>query len=315
MQFALSRFYNIYRLMRWKNRRRSDNIIDQRAQRTPTHFRSSGAAGSIIPMLLQLLLRTKSGRKIALVLVGVGIVMYFVGINPLHLLSSQPASYSNNQVAPSSPAALDDPEAAFVGVVLADTETVWNAVFSSQGLDYREPTLVLFRNAVQSACGYANAAVGPFYCARDERIYIDLSFYNQLKREFNAPGDFAQAYVIAHEVGHHVQNLTGVLPQFHQAKARLSDAASNAMSVKVELQADCYAGVWAFYTNQQGLLDQGDLDEALNAAEQIGDDAIQRRVQGYVVPESFNHGTSAQRKAWFNRGYESGEWQQCDTFN
>ena len=175
--------------------------------------------------------------------------------------------------------------------------------------------MVVFSGQVQSACGFASAASGPFYCPGDKQVYIDLDFFDELANRFGASGDFAQAYVIAHEVGHHVQNLTGVLPKFNQARQRMNQADANAMSVRVELQADCYAGVWANHTDQKGLLEAGDLDEALNAAFQIGDDTLQKRSQGYVVPESFNHGTSAQRKRWFLKGYQSGDEDSCDTFS
>ena len=309
--------------MRWRGRQGSDNILDHRNRSSSSAGGFRGARGAgLLPIVFQLLLRSKGGRKLLLVLAVVGVILYLLGINPLALLSGQPTGYQSSQLAPNQTneqtadlADLNDPQAQFISVVLADTETIWQTLFTAQGLNYREPTLVLFRNAVQSACGYASAAVGPFYCAADERIYIDLSFYDELSRRFDAPGDFAQAYVVAHEVGHHIQNLTGVLPRFHQAKASLSERDSNAMSIRVELQADCYAGVWGYYTNQAGYLETGDLNEALNAARQIGDDAIQRRVQGYVVPESFNHGTSEQRRYWFQQGFESGNWQACDTFN
>jgi hypothetical protein len=206
----------------------------------------------------------------------------------------------------------------FVRVVLAETEDTWSALFEAQGKTYPDPTLVLFSGSVRSACGFASAASGPFYCPNDAKLYIDLSFYEELRRRFAAPGDFAQAYVIAHEVGHHVQNLLGILPKFAEARQGLSAADANALSVRVELQADCFAGIWGRDAADKGLLDEGDLDEALNAATQIGDDAIQKRSQGYVVPESFNHGTSAQRTRWFKRGFDSKSPKDfaaaCDTF-
>jgi predicted metalloprotease len=203
----------------------------------------------------------------------------------------------------------------FVSTVLAETEDVWNGIFQAEGLDYTEPTLVLFSGQVRSACGFASAASGPFYCPGDSKVYIDLAFYDQLERQFDAAGDFAQAYVLAHEVGHHIQNLTGILPKFNQMRQSMSQAEANQMSTRVELQADCFAGIWGHFTDQKGLLEQGDLEEALNAATQIGDDTLQRRTQGYVVPESFNHGTSEQRATWFNRGFQSGRLADCDTFN
>ena len=201
----------------------------------------------------------------------------------------------------------------FVGVVLAETEQTWNGIFQSEGRQYPEPKLTLFSGSVQSACGMGSAATGPFYCPADSDVYLDMSFFRTLERQFGASGDFAKAYVIAHEVGHHVQNVIGVLPKFNRMRGQLGQAEENAMSVRVELQADCFAGIWAHYAERRGLLEPGDVDEALNAAMQIGDDAIQRRTQGYVVPETFNHGTSAQRRDWFTRGYRTGRLADCDT--
>ena len=175
--------------------------------------------------------------------------------------------------------------------------------------------MVLFSGSVQSACGFASAASGPFYCPGDHKLYLDMSFFDELANKFDASGDFAQAYVVAHEVGHHVQNLTGVLPRFNQQRQQMSEVEANQMSIRVELQADCYAGIWGKYTEQKGLLERGDLEEALNAATQIGDDTLQKRMQGYVVPESFNHGTSEQRQKWFAAGLQSGKLSSCDTFN
>ena len=201
----------------------------------------------------------------------------------------------------------------FIGVVLAETEDTWNGIFRAEGREYPEPKLNLFSGSVRSACGLASAATGPFYCPADNEVYLDTSFFRTLERQFGARGDFAKAYVIAHEVGHHVQNVIGVLPKFNRMRAQLSKAEENAMSVRVELQADCFAGIWAHYAAKKGLLEDGDIDEALNAAMQIGDDAIQRRTQGYVVPESFNHGTSDQRRAAFYAGYRTGRLADCDT--
>jgi predicted metalloprotease len=213
------------------------------------------------------------------------------------------------------PAEGEDELADFVGVVVKETEDLWNEQFAAIGENYPEPTVVLFTDQVNSACGMADSSVGPFYCPGDSKVYIDLSFYDQLHRQFGAPGDFAQAYVLAHEVGHHIQNLTGVLPEFNQMRQSMSQEEANAYSVRVELQADCYAGVWANYAGQQNLLESGDVEEALNAANQIGDDTLQKRMQGFAVPKTFNHGTSAQRKAWFERGYRSGNPGDCDTFS
>ena len=203
----------------------------------------------------------------------------------------------------------------FIGVVLADTEDIWNGIFEAEGLQYREPKLVLFSDTVRSACGTASSASGPFYCPGDDQLYLDTSFFDTLANRFGAYGDFAQAYVIAHEVGHHVQNLTGVLPEFNRMRRSMSKRDENALSVRVELQADCYAGIWAHFQARNGYLDEGDIEEAANAAIQIGDDTLQRKSGGVVRPETFNHGTSEQRRTWFLRGYQTGRTASCDTFN
>ncbi len=203
----------------------------------------------------------------------------------------------------------------FTSVVLAETEDVWNALFQQAGRQYREPKLTLFTGQTRSACGAAGASVGPFYCSGDEKVYIDLSFYRDLKTRLGAPGDFAQAYVIAHEVGHHVQNLLGTSDKVHQLQQRAREAQANRLSVMLELQADCYAGVWGHFQGRRGVLEQGDPEEALGAATAIGDDRLQMRGQGYVVPDSFTHGTSEQRVRWFRVGFESGDVKRCDTFN
>lgn len=203
-----------------------------------------------------------------------------------------------------------------IGVVLADTEQTWEQIFAASGAQYEKPVLVLFSGAVESACGMAQAAVGPFYCPSDRKVYIDLSFYDELKTRFGAPGDFAQAYVVAHEVGHHVQTLLGISQKVHQARAASSTAEANTMSVRLELQADCFAGIWAHHADRsRQLLEAGDIEEGLNAASAIGDDRLQQQSRGYVAPESFTHGSSAQRVTWFKRGFESGEVGSCDTFN
>jgi predicted metalloprotease len=209
----------------------------------------------------------------------------------------------------------NDDTTAFIKVVLAETETTWNKIFSASGERYEEPKLVLFSGSIDSACGQASSATGPFYCPGDRQVYLDTEFFDQLEQQLNAAGDFAQAYVIAHEVGHHVQNLTGVLPEFNRQRRSMGQREANQMSVRVELQADCYAGIWARSADKEGILSDGDLEEALNAAEQIGDDTLQKRSQGYVVPDAFNHGTSAQRMKWFKRGYDSGDVGACDTFS
>ncbi|WP_422371131.1 neutral zinc metallopeptidase [Hoeflea sp.] len=301
--------------MDWKGRRQSDNIEDRRG-RSPRGGSPFGRGG----------LRLPSGRmggsrlsfKTIVIIGVVFLVLKLIGIDPLQLLSGGPGTVLTG--GPSAPAsqvseARKDEMTQFVATVLAETEDVWNGIMQSQGRTYPEPTLVLFSGAVNSDCGNASAASGPFYCPADEKVYIDLSFFDELAQRFKASGDFAQAYVLAHEVGHHVQNLIGVLPEFNRRRPSMSQSEQNQMSIRVELQADCFAGIWGHYTAQRGLLERGDLEEALNAAQQIGDDTIQRRTQGYVVPESFNHGTSAQRKEWFARGFESGRLEACDTFN
>jgi len=211
--------------------------------------------------------------------------------------------------------AADDERAEFVKVVLADTEDVWSKLFAGQGKDYPEPTLVLFRDAVQSACGNANAAMGPFYCPTDQQLYIDLSFYEDLQKKLNAPGDFAMAYVVAHEVGHHIQNLNGTADKISQLRRQVSETEYNRYSVKLELQADFLAGIWAHYAQQKNILESGDIEEALNAANAIGDDRLQKKSQGYVVPDAFTHGSSEQRMYWFKKGYQTGDLSQGDTFN
>jgi hypothetical protein len=212
--------------------------------------------------------------------------------------------------------AAENESADFVSVVLADTEDTWQSVFQQNGEIYRQPRLVLFKGSVESACGYAQAAMGPFYCPGDEKVYIDLDFYNELKDQLGAPGDFAQAYVIAHEVGHHVQKLEGTSAQVQKLESQSDQVTANKYSVMLELQADCYAGIWAYHADKQRqMIEAGDIGEAMNAAAKIGDDALQKQSQGYVVPDSFTHGTSAQRMKWFNAGYVSGDMTSCDTFN
>jgi predicted metalloprotease len=239
------------------------------------------------------------------------------GINPLSLLEGTmgPAGGVSSSSSQQLPAEGEDELADFVAVVVQETEDLWHQVFAENGMTYDPATVVLFSGQDRSACGLADARTGPFYCPSDQSVYIDLSFYEQLHRQFGAPGDFAQAYVIAHEIGHHVQQLTGVLTQFNQARQRMGTEEANAYSVRIELQADCYAGIWANYAGQQNLLESGDIEEALNAAEQIGDDTIQERTQGTAIPKTFTHGTSAQRRAWFSRGYESGDVAACDTYS
>lgn len=301
--------------MRWRGRRQSSNVQDRRGQGgiRPGGFGRGGLGGS--PIRIPVGGGGRGGFSGILIIIVVFVVLSFLGINPLSMLGggdpSQPGfTTSEGQTPPA-----DDEHAAFISVVLAETEDVWNGIFQAEGADYQEPTLVLFERGVQSACGFASSASGPFYCPGDRQVYIDLNFFDELANRFGASGDFAQAYVVAHEVGHHVQNLIGVLPRFNAARQSMSQEEQNAMSVRVELQADCFAGIWAHFTDQRGLIEQGDIEEALNAANQIGDDTIQQRTQGYVVPESFSHGTSEQRMTWFSRGFDSGRLDQCDTFN
>lgn len=299
--------------MQWRGRRQSDNIEDRRSE--------GGIGGPSMGRGFRIPIGMGGGRsgglslRTMVILIVVILVLRAFGIDPLAILNGGDAGLTGQQTTSGHDSAADDEMKQFVATVLADTEDVWTAIFKAQGENYPDPTLVLFSGAVRSACGTAQSAMGPFYCPGDRKVYIDLDFYNELRQRFHAPGDFAQAYVLAHEVGHHVQNLIGVLPRFNRMRASLSETAANRMSVQVELQADCLAGVWAHYTQQKGLLEAGDIDEALNAASQIGDDAIQQSTQGYVVPDSFNHGTSAQRQRWFKQGLADGTITACDTFS
>ncbi|MBK7227349.1 MAG: zinc metallopeptidase [Ignavibacteriales bacterium] len=277
--------------MRWKGRKESSNVEDRRGMSPGGKGMVGGGIGTIAIVLVVLLL----------------------GGDPTSILQNvqtdQQGSTSNY-----TETAEDKELSQFVSVVLAETENVWHEIFKEEGAIYREPKLVLFSGQVQSACGVAGASTGPFYCPGDEKLYIDLSFYDELQKKFKAPGDFAMAYVIAHEVGHHIQKLTGVMDKMNELRQQLSKEEYNQYSVRLELQADFYAGIWAHYTQQENLLESGDLDEALNAASAVGDDRIQKQAQGYVVPESFTHGTSEQRKRWFYKGYTSGDMRQGDTF-
>lgn len=277
--------------MRWKGRKESSNVEDRRGMSSGGKGIVGGGIGTIAIVLVVLLL----------------------GGDPTSILQNV---QSDDQTTNTNytETAEDKELAQFVGVVLAETENVWHAIFKEAGSTYREPKLVLFSGQVQSACGVAGASTGPFYCPGDEKLYIDLSFFEELQKRFKAPGDFAMAYVIAHEVGHHIQNLTGVMDKMNELRSQVSKEEYNQYSVRLELQADFYAGIWAHYTEQKDLLESGDLEEALNAASAVGDDNIQKQAQGYVVPESFTHGTSAQRKKWFYKGFTSGDIRQGDTF-
>ncbi|MFH2124166.1 MAG: neutral zinc metallopeptidase [Pseudomonadota bacterium] len=284
--------------MRWEMGRRSGNVEDQRGQqRIPGGFKGGGIA-----ILL-------------LALVGM-----FFGIDPtviLNLLGNGGDISVNRPTMEqrTAPTPQQDKLADFTSVVLADTEDTWREQFQRMGKTYKEPKLVLFSNAVQSACGFAQSATGPFYCGGDQKVYIDLDFFNELKHKLNAPGDFAQAYVIAHEIGHHVQNQLGILNKVNAAQRNASKTVANQLLVRLELQADCFAGIWAHHADRtRNVVEPGDIDEALNAASQIGDDHLQRQTRGYVTPDSFTHGTSAQRTNWFRQGYQSGQIQDCNTF-
>jgi uncharacterized protein len=282
--------------MRWQTGRKSDNVEDLR-RRSPMVRRSVGGGIGMVVLAL--------------------IAMYF-GVDPGLILG--PGLTRNQSQAPytqnSGGNAGNDQLAEFVSVVLADTEDTWNDVFKGMGRAYEEPKLVMFSGAVNSACGFAQAATGPFYCPMDHKVYIDLDFYRQLKDQFHAPGDFAQAYVIAHEVGHHVQTLLGIGEKVQRLQQRSGEREANQLSVMLELQADCFAGVWANHADRvRRILEEGDVEEALNAASQIGDDRIQRRSQGHITPDSFTHGSSEQRVRWFTRGIKTGDVRQCDTFS
>lgn len=283
--------------MRWRSGRRSKNIIDRRGAGTGRKV-AGGGIGTILVILA---------------------AMYF-GVDPTFLLEGMQSvnvPSSGSETRPDQADLADDPRADMIAVVIADTEEVWRDIFAANNKRYEEPRLVLFAGSTRSACGLGQAAMGPFYCSADKNAYIDLSFFRDLQSRFNAPGDFAQAYVIAHEVGHHVQNLLGVSGEVQRLRRQSSDVASNQLSVRLELQADCFAGVWANRTKRGTniSLESGDIDEALNAASAIGDDRLQKQSRGSVAPDSFTHGSSAQRVRWFRRGFEHGDPDLCDTFS
>ena len=276
--------------MLWQGRRQSSNVEDRRG---------IGAGGLAV-----------GGGVIGVIALIINLLM---GGDPSQIPELLPQQQSQPQTTEQK--AADDERAQFVKVVLAETEDVWNNIFQKQGQDYPEPTLVMFRDIVQSGCGNASAASGPFYCPPDQKLYIDLSFYEEMQSRFNAPGDFAMAYVIAHEVGHHVQNLLGTTDKLARERQNLSERAYNKLSVKLELQADFLAGVWAHYANRAKILEAGDIEEALTAANAIGDDRLQKQSQGTVVPDAFTHGTSEQRMYWFKKGFETGDISQGNTFS
>lgn len=295
--------------MRWQGNRESDNVEDVRDGST------DGGRGPGLSV---------GGRGLSLGTVAIALVAsYFLGVNPLTVLNllgggtggeltgSAPSGHAPKAAQPPA----NDEQTRFVRTVLADTEDVWRQLFQQAGSQYQDPKLVLFRGAVPTACGRGEAATGPFYCPGDQKVYIDLDFYDVLRDRLGAPGDFAQAYVIAHEIGHHVQNLMGTSAKLDGMRGRVSQTQYNALSVRLELQADCYAGVWAHHAQQaRQIIEAGDVEEALNAASQIGDDTLQRHAGGHVSPESFTHGTSQQRTSWFKRGLDTGDMRQCNTF-
>ncbi|MCA1978062.1 MAG: zinc metallopeptidase [Thiobacillus sp.] len=281
--------------MRWEHGRRSENIEDRRGMRVSGRGLAGGGIGAIVLAL---------------------VAMYF-GVDPSVVLNQAGgltgAPQETAQPAPSSPE--EERLKDFMSAVLADTEDVWGGLFRGSGRRYEQPKLVLFSGAVESACGHASAAMGPFYCPGDHKLYLDMAFFNDLASRHDAPGDFAQAYVVAHEVGHHVQTLLGISEKVHAARSRAGEAEGNALQVKMELQADCFAGVWTHHANtQRQILEPGDTEEALAAAAGVGDDRLQQQARGYVVPESFTHGSSEQRMRWFTRGMQTGDPGQCDTF-
>jgi predicted metalloprotease len=290
--------------MKWEGGRESENVEDRRGS-------SGGGGGGGGGMV------AKGGIGMVLI----AIVAMFLGIDPsmiLGLMGGGGPTSSGPQVSQQAPAhkpPADDVGAKFVSVVLADTEDTWGSLFKQGNSQYRAPKLVLFRGAVQSACGNAQAAMGPFYCPGDQKVYIDLSFFDELERRFRAPGDFAKAYVVAHEIGHHVQNMLGIAEKVEGQRRRLSEAENNKLSVRMELQADCLAGIWAHHANRsRHILERGDVEAAMAAATAIGDDRLQKQARGYVSPESFTHGSSEQRVRWFRRGLDSGQINQCNTF-
>jgi predicted metalloprotease len=296
--------------MKWQGRRQSSNVDDRRGQSGPS---TSGGFGGISPMLLIPLIKMLFSKKGLIVVAIVAVLSFVTGYNPLNLVSQ---FLGGGQIQTESstyqPTAEDEELAQFSKTILASTEDVWNTLLTN----YREPTLVLFTGSVSSACGAASSSTGPFYCPGDEQLYLDISFFDDMERQMNAPGDFAQAYVIAHEVGHHVQKIMGITDKMQQLRGQLSATEYNKYSVRLELQADYFAGVWAHHSQEMTqMMESGDLEEALNAANAIGDDRLQKQATGRVVPDSFTHGTSAQRMRWFKKGFESGDVSQGDTFS
>ena len=302
--------------MRWRGKRKSSNVEDRRSMRISGRGRlgSRGGMLTLLPMVFKFL----GFKGTAILIVCVGAYGLFTGNlgNMLGGLGLQQNTTTSTSTEPLRETAEEKELLDFVSVILADTEETWHTLFRQKGQTYQEPRLVLFRDSVKSACGMAQSAVGPFYCPGDQQVYIDLGFFDQLKNRFKAPGDFAQAYVIAHEVGHHIQTLLGISSKVHATRNKLSKAEGNKLSVRQELQADCLAGVWANHANStRQLLEVGDIEEGLKAASAIGDDTLQKQSRGYVSPDSFTHGSSAQRVKWFKIGLVSGDMDSCDTFN
>jgi predicted metalloprotease len=279
--------------VRWDDLRQSDNVEDVRGSTGGGRGLKIGIGGTVLAL----------------------VASYFLGIDPrvmLGLMNAVPTQTQNPVPAEGNP---QDEQGRFIGAVLGETEDTWGAIFQANGATYVPPKLVLYSDAMPSACGAANSAAGPFYCPLDRKVYLDLAFFQQLATQFQAPGQFAEAYVLAHEVGHHVQNLLGIADKVRAAQQRSSEAGANQLSVRLELQADCFAGVWAKHADQtKHIIEQGDVESALRAAAAVGDDTLQKRAQGYVVPESFTHGTAEERTSWFKRGLASGSVQECDTF-
>ena len=298
--------------MRWEDRDQSDNVEDRRGSSgggdSGGGMRGMPSMGTMMFLwpLVKPLLKTKLGWAV----IGLGAAAYFSGFNPLSSImggAKKPSSIVNQKA--------DDKQARFISTVLNDTEEVWKTLYKEHGSTYREPKMVLYRGSTTSGCGHASAQMGPFYCPADEKVYIDLGFFDELATTHNASGDFAQAYVLAHEIGHHIQNMEGTLNKVHQMKQQVKgETKANQLQVKVELQADCYAGVWAHHAhNRFNILEKGDIEEALRAASAIGDDTLQKQAQGYVVPDAFTHGSSKQRVEWFRKGIKSGDIKSCDT--
>jgi predicted metalloprotease len=303
--------------MRWRGRRQSRNVDDQRFNGPSGFGGMRGGRGGGILRLLPLALRFLGVKGTLVAALAIGAFVYFGGGDLGALLGggSTTGALAPQSQGPHRESAAEAELVEFVKVVLADTEDTWHALFAARGKTYQEPRLVLFRGAVRSACGMGQAAMGPFYCPADQQVYIDLGFYDDLRDRHGAPGDFAQAYVIAHEVGHHIQTLLGISGKVHQARAKVDEVTGNRLSVKQELQADCFAGIWAHHADRtRQLLEEGDIEEGLTAASAIGDDRLQKQARGYVTPDSFTHGSSAQRVRWFRVGYESGSMDSCDTF-